>query len=71
MRTFEVLGSGRKLITTNKNIIKEPFYDEEYIYVLDPQKPLINKKFFDNDYKNIPKVIDNYHIDNWVHNIFR
>ena len=35
IRTFETLGAGKKLITTNKNIAKEPFYDPEYINIID------------------------------------
>ena len=35
MRTFETLAAGKKLITTNKYITNEPFYNPEYIQVID------------------------------------
>jgi hypothetical protein len=35
IRTFEALGAGKKIITTNRNILSEPFYDPEYINILD------------------------------------
>ena len=48
MRTFETLGAGKKLITTNKNILTEPFYNPEYISVIDPEKLDIDLDFITN-----------------------
>ena len=52
MRTFEALGAGKKLITTNKNIAKEPFYDPEFISIIDSNKMTLNKDFI----RDIPKI---------------
>jgi len=69
MRTFEALGAGKKLITTNKNIMNEPFYDESFIQVIDPVNPKLNLKFsFEN--RNIRPNMNAYHIDNWVKIVF-
>lgn len=70
MRTFEVLGSGKKLITTNKNIAKEPFYNKESIAIIDPLNPKIDPGFIDNKTPNTSTIIKNYHIDYWVNKLF-
>ncbi len=52
IRTFEALGAGKKLITTNKNIAKEPFYNPEFIDIIDAKKLHLNKDFI----REIPKI---------------
>jgi hypothetical protein len=59
MRTFETLGAGKKLITTNKNILNEPFYNPEYISVINPKNLKINVDFIKNEPKDKINV-DNY-----------
>ena len=46
MRTFEALGANCKLVTTNVDIKKYPFYKPENILVIDRNNPKINKDFF-------------------------
>ncbi|HBS85007.1 MAG: hypothetical protein A2W91_07210 [Bacteroidetes bacterium GWF2_38_335] len=50
MRTIEVLGSGQKLITTNENIIKEPFYNVNNICLINREKPVFPLEFLDSEY---------------------
>lgn len=70
MRTFEVLGSGLKLITTNPNIKCEPFYDPKFIHLTDPQNIDIDLSFI-RDYSPMPfNNISNYSLRNWLGNIF-
>ena len=45
MRTFEALAAGRKLVTTNSAVIHEPFYDPEWIHVIDRGDPVIDVGF--------------------------
>ena len=72
MRTFETLGAGKKLITTNKNIINEPFYNPEFISIIDPE----NFKL-DIDFIRTPPVtsmeekINNYSIKNYLFNLLK
>jgi spore maturation protein CgeB len=47
IRTFEVLGAKLKLISTNKNIIDEDFYNKNNIYILDRNNITLDKEFFD------------------------
>ena len=69
MRTFEILGAGKKLITTNANVKLEEFYNPEYISVIDLENPEIDEDFVN---KNIKNVIDmsKYNIHSWLKNIF-
>lgn len=71
MRTFETLGSGLTLYTTNKEIIKEPFFNSDRIIVID--KNLKNFTFenshrvkFNQEWQTSFKQ---YRIDNWVKHI--
>lgn len=50
MRTLEALGAGKKLATTNKMIKKEPFYNENNIYVFDPDNPKIPVEFINSPF---------------------
>lgn len=45
MRTFEVLASGKKLITTNRNIMCHDFYDPNRICVIDRTAPSLDANF--------------------------
>lgn len=67
MRTFEVLGSGAKLITTNKNIVKEEFYNSEQIMVIDRNAIKADLSFFNSSCKYNDMTC--YHIDNWLERI--
>ena len=50
-RPFDALGNGKGLITTNANIKKEYFYDENVIHVLNRKNPIINIDIFTNKTK--------------------
>lgn len=70
MRTFEAIGAGKKLITTNQNIIKYPFYCSNNFYIVDRNKVNIQKSFFETEYIEMP--IDLYEkcsIDGWLKDI--
>ncbi len=66
IRTFETLGAGKKLITTNNNIKNEPFYNKEYINIIDKTNPILDIDFI-KDYKyNWNPIMKNYYVDNWI-----
>ena len=51
MRTIEVLfGIGRKLITTNKDIINYDFYNENNILIINRENLEIPKSFFEKEF---------------------
>lgn len=71
IRTFETLGAGKKLITTNKNIINEPFYDPQYISIIDPLNLILDIDFIKNKpNSSLDDKIDNYSLKNYIFKIF-
>jgi hypothetical protein len=71
MRTIEVLGVRRKLITTNKSVTSYDFYNEDNILVVDRMNPQIDLEFIIAPYQDIDKTIyKKYSIQSWVDDIF-
>lgn len=71
IRTFEALGSGKKLITTNRNILKEPFYNSEYISLLDVNNFKLDVDFIRNKpVSSIEESISNFSIGNYISKLF-
>ena len=68
-RPFDALGNGKGLITTNANIKKEYFYDENVIHVLNRKNPIINIDIFTNKTK-MTLGFEKYSLENWLKNIF-
>jgi hypothetical protein len=68
MRTFEALGSGLKLITTNSNIAKEPFFSKN-IKIVDRDNICIDLNFFKEDFSE-GHLISEYYIENWLETLF-
>lgn len=69
MRTIECLGSKRKLITTNADIINYDFYRKANILVyndnIDFESP-----FFTDDYEELPEgIYEKYSLSNWLKTI--
>jgi len=71
IRTIEVFGAKRKLITTNKNIKKYDIYNSNNICVIDKNKLEINIDFFNNVFTDInQRIYEKYRIKNWLKTIF-
>jgi hypothetical protein len=70
MRTFEALGSGTKLITTNRCVSEEPFFHNDCIDIVCSDEPIIRGDFVSNNNFLIPEIIDNYSIHNWCKSFF-
>ena len=70
MRSIEIVGLRRKLITTNKDIVNYDFYDPNNIMVIDRDKPVVDDSFFDKPYKMLPEEIyKKYSLSNWIFNV--
>ncbi len=70
MRTFEALGAGKKLITTNSHIKDYDFYDPQNIHVVDRLNPSIPKHFLTTPYHPLPvKLYYKYSLSGWVDNL--
>jgi len=71
MRTIEILGAKKKLITTNANIKNYDFYKESNICIIDRNNPLIPIDFINSDYVDVPQDIYlKYNFSNWLHDTF-
>lgn len=70
-RTIEALAAGCKLITTNSNIVNEPFYDDQCIQVIDRSQPTIDPKFLTEPRKLDIKKLRYLRIDNWLTALFQ
>lgn len=66
IRTIECLGAKRKLITTNKDIVKYDFYDENNILVFDGGLDL-SSPFFSSDYRELDEnIYKKYSLREWL-----
>lgn len=70
MRTIETLGAKRKLITTNHNIKKYDFYNENNVYVIDQDNWSGIEQFIKNQYEPIDDdIYSKYSLHSWIKNI--
>lgn len=71
MRTLETLGSQKKLITTNRQIVFYEFYSEDNICLIDRLNPVVPESFFMTPYKEVPpEIYQKYRLEGWVDEIF-
>jgi len=71
MRTFEAIGAKKKIITTNNEILKFPFFDPNNITIIDREDIDLDENFFKSDYLDIEE--DFYRklsLEGWLYNIF-
>lgn len=70
MRTFEVIASGKKLITTNPHIAVEPFYDSARICIVDRTSPHIPPDFLSLPVSPVTEDFrKRYGIHGWVRDV--
>ena len=70
MRTFEAIGSKKKLITDNKSIENYDFFNESNVMVLKESANIMNDNFFSDKFdEGISENFDKYNINNWLENI--
>ena len=71
MRTIEMLGLKKKLITTNPDVVHYDFYHPNNICVIDRNKPTLDVDFVKKTYCDIDKTIyQRYHICSWITDVF-
>lgn len=71
MRTFEAIGANKKLITTNSEIIKYPFYNKNNVFLIDRNDLEIDFDFFKNTYEPLPAdIMFQISIDGWLYSLF-
>lgn len=67
MRTIELVGMSRKIITTNIDIKNYDFYDPNNILIIDRAKPELDMSFFETPFRQIPSAIKQYYsLSSWL-----
>lgn len=69
MRTFEVLNSKRKLITTNKSIKGYDFYCSDNIFVVDDNVQMIPESFFESLFNESYQLDEKYSLDSFLDDV--
>ncbi|MFA6086663.1 hypothetical protein [Mucilaginibacter sp.] len=70
IRSIEVLGAKRKLITTNHDIKNYDFYDPGNILLVDRDNPILDDAFLKKPYQDIEQAVyDKYSISQWVNDL--
>ena len=71
MRTIELVGMQKKIITTNPMVKEYDFYNPANICVIDRQNPVVEESFWDLEYEPVPQeILDKYSIKAFVREIF-
>lgn len=67
MRTLEMLGGRRKLITTNPKITEAAFFHPDNHLYIDREHPVIPDAFLASDWHAMdPDTVDRYSLDGWL-----
>lgn len=67
MRTIEMLGAERKLITTNPAVKEYDFYNPQNILIIDRENPHIDKDFLVSPYQPTnDELYQKYSLDGWL-----
>lgn len=70
IRTIEVFGAKKKLLTTNQSIDEYDLYNSSNIQVIDRDNPVLDISFINQDFKEPTNEIYNkYSIDYWLYEI--
>lgn len=67
MRTIEMIGMNKKLITTNASIVNYDFYNKKNILIIDRDNPQIDVSFFSTPYEKLnPEIYQKYSLSSWI-----
>ncbi len=70
IRTFECMHSGKKMVTTNKDIINYDFYRYGNIFLIDRDSPAVPEEFINRPFSPYSKdVIKFYSVDTWIKDV--
>lgn len=72
LRALDCLGLKKKLITNNKEIINEDYYNKNNIFIIDENNIDIPIEFINSPYEELPKeLVEKYYIDNWLDELLK
>lgn len=71
MRVFEALGSGKKIVTTNEDIKRYPFYNTNNVFLIDRKNVAVEKTFFEKPFEKIDgSLYEKMSINGWLEELF-
>ena len=71
MRTIETIGLGKKIITTNGDVVNYDFYNSSNILIIDRNDPKIAPEFFQQPFMPMSEELyQKYSIDGWIDTVF-
>lgn len=71
MRTIEMIGMNKKIITTNEDIINYNFYDKGNILIIRRENPEVSDSFFRRPYNSIGnKIYEYYSLKEMIKEVF-
>lgn len=71
MRTIEMIGAKKKIITTNQQIKDYDFYNPNNILCIDRDNIRLSETFFDTAYEALdPRIYHSYSVEGWLEAIF-
>jgi len=67
MRTLEMLGMNKKIVTTNIDIKNYDFYNPNNICIIDRKKPVVPNEFYNREYEYLDNnIYEYYSIGQWI-----
>ncbi|MGT2721162.1 hypothetical protein [Streptococcus porcinus] len=71
MRTIEIIGLRKKLITTNNDIKNYDFYNPNNILIINRKKPQVDFNFLNQPYQNLAdNIYYKYSLEGWLLQVF-
>lgn len=60
------------MITNNKEIINEDYYNKNNIFIIDEDNINVPIEFINSPYEELPKeMVEKYYIDNWLNELLK
>ncbi len=70
MRTVEMFGAGKKLVTTNRRIMETDLFNPSNIAIIDRRRPALNWDFLNEAYVQPPKnLLIRYSLAGWLNEV--
>lgn len=70
MRTIEMLGASKKLLTTNARVLQADFYRASNVAVLDRRAPRVDESFLAAPYQPLPPaLLERYSLAGWLDDV--
>jgi hypothetical protein len=72
MRTIEMLGAGKKLLTTNSQVVEADFFNPNNISVIDRRRPIVTSSFMESAYEPpLAELLKRYSLSGWLDEVLQ